>query len=72
MFTPLTTCIIKQTAILSVIYISAIGYVLVGSGITIKLADDSGEGSIHGLRTAINLMFAGGFVTTFFWVSTQL
>ena len=49
-------------------YLSAVGYVLVGSGIAIK-EDNAGNVDYDDLRTAFNLQFSGGLITTFFWVS---
>lgn len=53
-------------------YLSAVGFVLVAAGIAIDFDNDN-EYSIDfddDLRTAFNLLFAGGFITTFFWVSS--
>ena len=49
-------------------YLSAVGYVLVGSGIAIKEIND-GIVYYGDLKTAFNLQFSGGLITTFFWVS---
>ena len=68
LYTSLNTCDVKQTSILLVMYISAVGYVLVGSGIAIK-KDNDGTLDYSDIRTALNLQFSGGLITTFFWVS---
>ena len=59
----------KQTALLSIMSLSAVGYVLVLAGIFIK----NTEGIDHddddsGLLQAMDMLFAGGLITTFFWV----
>ena len=69
------TCDTKQTAVLSVMYLSAVGFVLVAAGIAIDFDNDNEYGIDFevvddDLRTTFNLLFAGGFITTFFWVST--
>ena len=55
-------------------YISAVGYCMVGSGIYVEsqsnvdIIDDTYEDLDKGLK----LVFAGGFITTLFWVSYVL
>jgi hypothetical protein len=49
-----------QTAVLSAMYLTAVGYVMVFTGILI----DIDVGNIDYIR----LHFAGGFLTTLFWV----
>ena len=52
-------------------YISAVGYGMVGGGIYVEspydldIPDDTYEDLDKGLK----LVFAGGFITTLFWVS---
>ena len=59
----------KQTAVLAIMYLSAVGYVLVGAGITIKDTEDiDHDDDDSGLLDAIDVLFAGGFITTLFWV----
>ena len=59
----------KQTAVLSIMYLSAVGYVLVGAGIVIKDTEDIDHGDDDsGFLQAIDVLFAGGFITTLFWV----
>ena len=62
----------KQTAVLSIMYLSAVGYVLVGAGIVIKNTEDIDhdvDDTIADLLEAFDVLFAGGFITTLFWVS---
>ena len=51
----------SQTAVLSIMYMSAIGYGLTWCGIYINTFPDD-------LDTSFKLMFAGGLITTLFWV----
>ena len=44
-------------------YIIAVSYVLVGSGILIRSVNDDVDLPVH-----IKLQFIGGFLTAFFWV----
>ena len=48
-----------QTAVLSVMYLTAVGFVMVLNGIFINDSDTP---------ISANLFFAGGFLTTIFWV----
>ena len=60
----------KQTAVLSIIYLSAVGYVLVVAGIYIKNTEhDVFSDRYRHLQEAYNMLFAGGIMTTLFWVS---
>ena len=69
----------NQTAVLSVMYLTAIGYVTVVAGIFIDNASDSDRDYIYDydidvqlpeieVPDYIKLLFAGGFLTTLFWV----
>lgn len=53
-------------------YLSAVGFVLIGAGIAIDFDMDNEYGidfeDVDDLRTTLNLLFAGGFLTTFFLV----
>ena len=49
-----------QTAILSVFYLTAVGFVMVLEGIFINGSDNNPDYT--------NILFAGGFLTTVFWV----
>ena len=63
----------NQTGVLSVMYLTAIGYGMVEAGIVIDLADDydydydNGFGDDN-IPDHNKLLFAGGFLTTLFWV----
>ena len=54
-------------------YISAVGYCMVGSGIYIEaLSDVENTADIdYEFDNGVKLMFAGGFLTTLFWVSYE-
>ena len=54
-------------------YISAVGYCMVGGGIYIEaLSDVENTGDIDDdLDNGLKLLFAGGFLTTLFWVSYE-
>ena len=54
-----------QTAVLSVMYLTAIGFVMVFYGIIID-STSAIPGFVNFNYT--NLLFAGGFLTTIFWV----
>ena len=62
-----------QTSVLSIMYISAVGYGMVFGGIYIEAisdvenTDDIDDDLVNGQR----LLFAGGFLTTLFWVSYE-
>ena len=58
----------KQTALLSIMYLSAVGYVLVVTGIVIKNTEGIDHDDDFGLLDAVDVLFAGGFITTLFWV----
>ena len=59
----------KQTAVLSIMYLSAVGFVLVWAGIFIKNTEDiDHDDDDSGLLDAIDVLFAGGLITTLFWV----
>lgn len=63
------TCGTKQTAILTIIYISAIGFVLVLAGFYVKYdIENKLDESDERFRVTYNLMFTGGLITTLFWV----
>ena len=66
---PSFTVYYVQTALLFLIYITAIGYVMIGMCIFIGLSDGEVEGPF---KDSINLLFAGGLLTTVFWVSFLL
>ena len=54
-----------QTAVLSMMYITALGYGLVYAGIYVHLfAEEHVD-----VPTAYNLLFAGGFIAALGWVS---
>ena len=60
----------KQTAVLSIMYLSAVGFVLVLAGIVIKNTEDlDHDDDDSGLYDAYDVLFAGGLITTLFWVS---
>ena len=64
------TCDTKQTALLSIMYLSAVGFVLVYAGIVIKNTEDyDDDDDDSGLLEAYDVLFTGGLITTFFWVS---
>ena len=58
----------SQTAVLSIMYISAIGFGLAWGGIYINALDDDNDGNPDDIDSGFKLMFAGGFITTLFWV----
>ena len=57
----------SQTAVLSIMYMSAIGFGLALGGIYINALDDDDD-IPDDFDTGFKLMFAGGFITTLFWV----
>ena len=57
----------SQTAVLSIMYMSAIGYGLASGGIYINALDDD-DNPDKDVDTGLKLIFAGGLVTTLFWV----
>ena len=50
-------------------YLSAVGYVLVGTGIVIKETENNNDDFLNDLLEAYDVLFAGGFLITLFWVS---
>ena len=81
-FDPLAACIHKQnawnflnnknlqTAVLSIMYLSAVGFAMVYGGIYINSIFD---GDVpDDLENGVNLVFAGGFITTLFLVCCVL
>ena len=60
---------IHQTVVIFILYITAIGYVMIGAGINIDEHDDENEVD-RNLKASFDLLFTGGFLTTVFWVST--
>ena len=57
----------SQTGVLSVMYLSAVGFKLVVAGIAIRGFEDALEVD-DDIEEFTNLFFAGGFITTLFWV----
>ena len=57
----------SQTAVLSIMYMSAIGYGLASGGIYINAVDDDDD-IPDDYDTGLKLIFAGGLITTLFWV----
>ena len=53
-----------QTAVLSVMYLTAVGFVMVSDGIGIDISNDYHTD----VPVDAKLSFAGGFLTTLFWV----
>ena len=58
----------NQTAVLSVMYLTAIGSVLVATGIIINVSVFDIDVQVLEVADYFRVLFAGGFVTTFFWV----
>ena len=56
-----------QTAVLSVMYLTAIGYVMIFSGL-IMAADDVTLAGFDIEFNTFGFFFAGGLITTVFWV----
>ena len=52
---------------MSVMYLTAIGYGMVAAGIFIDFADEYDDED-NKIPDYIKLLFAGGFLTTLFWV----
>ena len=50
-------------------YLTAVGYVLVGAGIVIKNTENNNDDFLNDLLEAYDVLFAGGFLITVFWVS---
>ena len=57
----------SQTAVLSIMYISAIGFGLAWGGIYINTIQDD-DNPDKDVDTGLKLIFAGGLITTLFWV----
>ena len=81
-FDPLAACIHKQnawnflnnknlqTAVLSIMYLSAVGYGMVFGGIYINSISD--DDVPDDLDNGLKIVFAGGFITTLFLVCCVL
>ena len=58
-----------QTAVVSIMYLSAVGYGMVLGGIYINITSDADvPDELDDLDNGLKLVFAGGLITTLFWV----
>ena len=63
---------VKQNAIFSMFYISAVSAALFLAGDQMTLHDDYPDYDIYDVPDYFKILFAGGFMIIFFWVSNPV